>query len=198
MTVTTTRPHQPHRGRPGITGRTAALLASPVIAPMQPVEQPVDLPSSAAALGLGQPGPPASRPDAVAAALAEYVDAGQLADLRRQRHQQHPTVATVTALEHHDLPALLAAHLPTVRFARRPLAGLSEELVVVDTATGAMVHVRLFFDPDVLDTVCEIAETSPGGVWPELNEVCLRWHTNGRVIPLWGADQPATAIVDGR
>lgn len=93
---------------------------------------------------------------------------------RRVRH--------IPAVEHTELPAILAAWLPTVVHARRRRAKYCDVHEFIDAATGDSVRCVLTLDW-CGDTCADIAETGQSSLWQRITAACDAWERAGRTIP---------------
>ena len=84
----------------------------------------------------------------------------------------------VAAIEHRELPALLAKYLPSVVHA----CARGDQHEFIDTVTGAAVVYRVSLDARN-QVRATIAEAGPRGLWDRLVVVCGEWERAGRPSP---------------
>lgn len=103
-----------------------------------------------------------------------------------------PLVAAVAVrtVERREFGALLSRCLPTVVYARRPLAELVDQYEFVDEATGAAVRYVLSWDPHYGQYRGAVATTGVSGLFERLVTCCDAWERDCRPDPdTW---QPST------
>lgn len=91
---------------------------------------------------------------------------------------------TLTAIEHRDMPAILAVALPGVIHHRdREVDTLMDEHWLVEAECGSAVKAVLRFDRGQGRTLTTIAEIGGSDLWARIVAACTEWETAGRRIP---------------
>jgi hypothetical protein len=104
-------------------------------------------------------------------------------DLAARAVPLRPAVTVTALVEHHALPAILAAALPGVTHSHQSLGAQRDEHVFVDEASGDAVRAVLTIDHATGTTSTEIGEVGEHQLWDRLIVRCTEWQMAGGQIP---------------